>query len=30
MALVEEIEEDYGDSKKTINKFDTMALEADC
>lgn len=30
MALVEEIEEDYANSKKQVNTFDSMALDADC
>jgi hypothetical protein len=29
MDIVHEIEEDYASSKKEINIFDTMALEAD-
>lgn len=29
MAIVHEIEGDYTDSKKQINKYDAMALEAD-
>ena len=29
MDIVHQIEEDYTDSKKQINTFDAMALEAD-
>lgn len=30
MAIVHEIEQDYTSSKVQVNKFDSMALEADC